>query len=167
MGPQTSSSSPSLPTHALWVPNLPCLSCLWTGLQFTPALSMCLVLHTEQHLGDTGRQGRTEWRHSLEICVFVGTTLNVPFSPETKSQSFKTESKGSYFPSYLEEECKCQQPRLPVGPLEAMGTCRARLQCHNLLEKGSRQAKESARGSRNVSSNSMFENKQFLPQSHL
>lgn len=107
---------------------------------------MCLVLHTEQHLGDTGRQGRKEWKHSLEICVFTGTTLTVPFSPETKSQSFKTESKAFYFPSYLEEECKCQQPRLPVGPLEATRTCKARLQCHNLLEKGPRQAKESVRG---------------------
>lgn len=145
MGPHTFSSSPSMSTHALWEPNLPCLSCLWMGLQFTSALPMWLVLHT-QHLGDTGRQGRKEWEHSFGICVFMGTTLNVPFSPETKSQSFKTESKGSYFPSYLEEECKCQQPLLPVGPLEVTGTCRARLQCHHLLQKGPRQAKESERG---------------------
>lgn len=81
-----------------------------------------------------------------EVCEFLGTILNFTVSPKIKSQASKEKGKVSYLPNYLEEECKCQQPRLPAGLLEDMGTYRLRPQHHDLLEIGPRQAKNYAKG---------------------
>lgn len=94
----------------------------------------------------------------------------LPSAQKRKVGLLKQRGKGSYLPSYLEEECKCQQLRLSVGLLEGMGTCRARLQCHDLLETGPRPAKDSERGREGAGMcfpAACLRTSSYLPQSHL
>lgn len=105
-----------------------------------------------------------------EACGFVGTILNVPFSPEIKSQALEQRGKGSNLPSCLEEKCKRQQRRLPAGLLKGMGTCRVKQQRPDLPETGPRQAKNSERGREGAGMclpTACLRTSSYFPQSHL